>query len=166
MTASECAASPVTTSTATSARFSTKTRISRRARDTHRSYEGRAQQRLPEGTSTRSGGRLGGPLDGGQGDRDAAAGGLGALGGRVLGVAPVPVVEPGDAAGQELPRLGDLRAAVHRGERVAPPDPDAADHPGELTAAIRRHDLRTRLPGPSGQLVAAGEPGPGPGAVA
>src|SRR5580693_2660242 len=50
-------------------------------------------------------------------------------------------MEPGDAVGEELPGLGDLRPAVHGGERVAPPDPGAADHEGELPAAVRRHDL-------------------------
>src|SRR5580698_6577188 len=109
--------------------------------------------------------RFRGLLDRGEGRRNALVRGLGAVGDLRFGAVAVPVVEPGDAGGQELPGLGDLRPGVHRGERVAPPHPPAVDLEGELPAAVRRYDLGSGLPGPLGQFVAPGEPGPGPGSV-
>lgn len=57
---------------------------------------------------------------------------------RGLGVVVVPIVKPSDAAGEELPGLGDLGTAAHRGQRVIPSAPGAADYEGELPAAVTR----------------------------
>src|SRR5580692_10299257 len=92
--------------------------------------------------------RFGGLLERGQGDGNAVARGQGAVGDLGRGVAAEPVMEPGDAVREELPRLGDLRPPVDRGEGVAPPHPRAADHEGELTTPVGCHHLRAGLPGP------------------
>src|SRR6202020_525322 len=103
--------------------------------------------------------RFGGALDGSQGDGDAVVGGAGALGDLSLGVGAVAAVEALDALGQEVPRLGELGAALGRGEQVAPAHPAVVDLEGELAAGCGHHDLGSGLPGPLGSLVPAGEPG-------
>src|SRR5580658_3270781 len=93
-------------------------------------------------------GRFGGLLEPGEGDGNAVACGQGAVGDLGRGVAAEPVVEPGDAVWEELPRLGDLRPPVDRGKGEAPPHPRATDHEGELATPVGRHHLRAGLPGP------------------
>jgi len=109
--------------------------------------------RLPAG--------LGGLLDRGEGDRNAAAGRRAALADLGLRLIAVALAEAGQAGRQEGPGLGQLGAAVRRGEGVAPAHPAVVHLERELAAAFGRHDLGAGLPDPVRCLVPAGEPGAG-----
>jgi hypothetical protein len=103
--------------------------------------------------------RLGRPLDRGERHRDPAVGVLRAAGDLRLRLRSVPLLEPGDASREELPRFGQPRPPVGRTERVSPAHPGTADHEGELPARLGRHHLAAGLPGSAGLHVPAGEPG-------
>jgi hypothetical protein len=103
--------------------------------------------------------RLGRPLDRGERHRDPAVGVLRAAGDLRLRLRSVPLLEPGDASREELPRLGQPRPPVGRAERVSPAHPGTADHESELPARLGRHHLAAGLPGSVGLHVPAGEPG-------
>jgi hypothetical protein len=109
---------------------------------------------------------LGRLLDRGERHRDPAVRVLRAASDLRLRLRSVPLLEPGDASREELPRLGQPGTAVDRSERVSPAHPGAADHEGELPARLGHHNLAAGLPGSLRLLVPAGEPGTNLGASA
>src|SRR5258708_1146202 len=92
-------------------------------------------------------------LDRGQGLGDAGVRLLHPVADLRRALVPEALFEELDAGGEELPRLGDLGAAVDRGEGVAPARDRAVHRERELPAGIGGHDLRARLPRALGQLV-------------
>jgi hypothetical protein len=102
---------------------------------------------------------LGRLLDRGERHRDPVVGVLRAAGDLRLRLRSVPLLEPGDARREELPRFGQPRAPVGRAERISPAHPGTADHEGELPARVGHHHFAAGLPGSVGLHVPAGEPG-------
>src|SRR4051812_42870569 len=75
-----------------------------------------------------------------------------------FGLLAPPLMEASDAGGQELPMLGEPRAAVSRFEGESPAHPAVVDLPRELATRIGDDNPAAGLPGPLGKLIASGEP--------